>query len=102
MVGPNRYLEKTLVDDALQFHKMAFISGPRQVGKSTLARHLLASAQNYFSWDKQEFRRAWVRSPDEALRSREAGAIVLDELHKDRRWKTRLKGVYDTLGDALP
>ncbi len=26
--------------------------------------------------------------------------MVLDEIHKDRRWKTRLKGVYDTEGAA--
>jgi uncharacterized protein len=77
---------------------MAFVSGPRQVGKTTLARSLLTSAANYFSWDDADFRRAWSRSPRAALAARAPGPIALDELHKDRRWKARLKGVFDVDG----
>lgn len=37
-----------------------------------------------------------------AIEGAQSGPIVLDEIHKDRRWKNRLKGVYDTVGDSLP
>ncbi len=82
---------------------MAFVSGPRQVGKTTLGKSLLREKErNYFSWDESGFRRAWVRSPLEAVANRGEGPILLDEIHKDRRWKTRLKGLYDTRGDQVP
>ncbi len=75
---------------------MAFISGPRQVGKSTLARALLESEKNYFLYDEEDFRRAWTRSPSQSISARAPGTIVLDEIHKDRRWKSKLKGLSDT------
>lgn len=43
-----RYLARSLAEDALAKRKIAFVSGPRQVGKSMLARSLLASDANYF------------------------------------------------------
>lgn len=81
---------------------MAFLSGPRQVGKTTLGKSLLHSESNYFNWDEETFRRSWVRSPSAALERRGSGPILLGEIHKDRRWKTRLKGFYDTQGRGLP
>lgn len=93
-----RYLSATVLVDAVLGGKMAFVSGPRQVGKTTLARSLLRAPQNYSSWDDEDFRRAWNRSPRNAIAGRGPGPIVLDEIHKDRRWKTRLKGIFDTEG----
>lgn len=81
---------------------MAFVSGPRQVGKTTLAKSFLKTTHNYFSWDEDEFRRAWSKSPSKAIEMRGNGPIVLDEIHKDRRWKQRLKGIFDTKGDEIP
>jgi len=82
---------------------MALISGPRQVGKTTLARTLLLDQQrNYFNWDDDDFKVAWSRHPLLALANRGPGPVVLDEIHKDRRWKSRLKGVYDKSGADLP
>jgi predicted AAA+ superfamily ATPase len=68
------------------------------VGKSTLAKALTTAAGNYRSWDDSDFRRAWSRSPRSALADRAPGVLVLDEIHKDRQWKTRLKGYYDVEG----
>ncbi|MCY4643806.1 MAG: hypothetical protein OXB88_04240 [Bacteriovoracales bacterium] len=49
---------------ALTRRKMAFISGPRQVGKTTLAKMLKGKAKGlYGNWDELEFRRAWTKSP---------------------------------------
>lgn len=73
--------------------KMVFLSGPRQVGKTTVARAVLAKAVAgaYYSWDSREDRKSilgGVRPPPPAL-------IVLDELHKFRSWKRWLKGEFD-------
>lgn len=90
-----RYLQKIIPEDALAMGKMAFVTGPRQVGKSTLARTFLSAPSNYFLYDDEEFRRAWGRSAARAIEKRGPGPIVLDEIHKDRRWKSRLKGIFD-------
>jgi uncharacterized protein len=97
-----RYLKTVIQNDALTDQKLAFISGPRQVGKTTLGKTFLTSKENYLSWDQTEFRKSWVKSPGEALLNVGPGPILLDEVHKDRLWKTRLKGVYDAYGDKLP
>jgi uncharacterized protein len=97
-----RYLTASIRDDALASRKIAFVSGPRQVGKTTLGRSLLTDPANHFSWDDAGFRAGWARSPIGALEHRGAGPVLLDEIHKDRRWKWRLKGVYDLRGHDLP
>ncbi len=93
--GFKRYLEDPIAGDALADGKMAFVSGPRQVGKTTMARHFLKSAHNDFTWDDERFRRRWVRDPVGAMEDRGDGPVLLDEIHKDRRWKNRLKGLWD-------
>lgn len=102
VVQITRYLKEGIWKEALSQGKMAFVSGPRQVGKTTLGRHLLASPQNEYNWDDSAFRRAWARDPVSALGERGEGAVLLDEIHKDRRWKQRLKGLYDLHGDEVP
>lgn len=98
----SRYLTQSITDDALAAGKMAFIAGPRQVGKTTLARVLVADTRNYFLHDDEAFRRAWAKSPTAAIAGRGGGPIVLDEIHKDRAWKRKLKGLYDQPGSRLP
>jgi hypothetical protein len=103
VAGPvTRYLDGLIRRDALADRKMAFISGPRQVGKTTLGRGFLAAAENEFSWDDQRFRVRWARDPVAALGERAPGPVLLDEVHKDRRWKSRLKGLYDLRGRDVP
>jgi predicted AAA+ superfamily ATPase len=88
------------VEEALAERKMGFISGPRQVGKTTLARSLVHEPkESYFTWDLERDRRRILRSdgafwtaPDGAAPAR----IVLDEIHKYPRWKRLLKGLFDT------
>lgn len=84
--------------------KMAFLSGPRQCGKTTLAKMLLRKrgAGDYKNWDEVKFRRQWARDPSSVLPNRAGKTtplLVLDEIHKERRWKRNLKGVYDTMSD---
>lgn len=86
-----RYLESALEADLGR--KMVFLTGPRQVGKTTLARALMArhDRAQYLNWDVPGDRRILL---DQAWSPR-AGLVVLDEIHKMREWKTFLKGAYD-------
>ncbi|MEK7269549.1 MAG: AAA family ATPase [Planctomycetota bacterium] len=86
-----RYLSPSVAEDLKA--KMVFLAGPRQVGKTTLARErLLASGGGtYLTWDRREDRAA-IRKAEwpagEAL-------VVLDEIHKWRDWKRWIKGEFD-------
>ncbi|MCF6248323.1 MAG: ATP-binding protein [Desulfobacula sp.] len=75
--------------------KMVFIGGPRQVGKTTLAKHFLENAfpgGRYFNWDYSEDRQDLLKGKWQA----DAGLVIFDELHKYRDWKNWIKGIYDT------
>jgi len=97
-----RYLHNCIIDDALADRKMAFLSGPRQVGKTFLAKQFLLSAGNYFNWDTVEFKQAWVRSPLKSIEGVADGPVAFDELHKYPQWKNSLKGLYDHVGQQVP
>lgn len=93
-----RYIQDTILQDALTQRKIAFISGPRQVGKTTLAQNILKkfNCQNsYFTWDDDEFKKIWIKNPKQIIQSSEDKLMVFDEIHKNRLWKNKLKGLYD-------
>jgi predicted AAA+ superfamily ATPase len=98
-----RYLTGEIERLLAEEQKMAFISGPRQVGKTTLAKHLLTGAKRssaYFNWDVDPDRSAILKSPgDFWLRDEKPTKLpvrlALDEIHKFPRWKRFLKGLYD-------
>ena len=87
-----RYIVSNILNDLSK--KMVFIGGPRQVGKTTLAKAILSSnfpSGRYLNWDYDEDRQDILRkqwSADQKL-------LVFDELHKFPRWKTWIKGIYD-------
>ncbi len=95
MKSPIRYLKSAIESDSISKEKITFISGPRQVGKSTLAKSLLTNESNYFLYDDEDFLRNWAKSPEKSISSRGPGVVVLDEIHKDQKWKTKIKGIYD-------
>jgi predicted AAA+ superfamily ATPase len=83
-----RYLAPQVREDLDR--KMVFIAGPRQVGKTTLARSLPGAAAGYLSWDVAEHREHILRRelPNAPL-------WIFDEIHKYRSWRNLLKGLYD-------
>ena len=102
MFDKNRYLKNIIESDALASHKMAFVSGPRQVGKTTLGNSLVLKEENIFSWEDPIFRNDWIANPKESVANRQAGPVLLDEIHKDPNWKQNLKGLYDLKGKSIP
>ena len=73
----DRYL-KTSVGEWLD-RRMVFIGGPRQVGKTFLARQDISSAEDCFSWEHLADREQ-IRSHRFPSGSR---TLVLDEVQKD-------------------
>jgi len=86
-----RYLEAAVEADLAR--KMVLVAGPRQVGKTTLARRILRRWEvgAYLNWDNREDRRE-IRA---ARWPGGRGLVVLDEIHKWRGWKGWLKGEFD-------
>ncbi len=70
--------------------KMVFVAGPRQVGKTTLARSLPGAGAGYLNWDIAEHRQRILEN--ELLPGK---FWIFDEIHKYRRWRNYLKGIYD-------
>ena len=97
-----RYLQDIVDGLCFTDHKMAFVSGPRQCGKTTMAKSMLRQRQTgaYHNWDEVTFRRQWVKDPRTSLPTGGEGhtpLVVYDEIHKAKAWKRSLKGVFDTL-----
>lgn len=64
--GTLRYLEGAVTADLQK--RMVFVAGPRQVGKTTLARRILAAFPShlYLNWDNQADRGAPSPPPPKA------------------------------------
>lgn len=90
-----RYLKKALANDLNK--KIVLLTGPRQVGKTTLSKSLLQDF-DYLNYDNPKDRKR-IQKNDIDFNTR---ALVLDELHKMRQWKKWLKGFYDTRTSNLP
>ena len=86
-----RYLDDRVRQDLQK--KMVVLTGPRQVGKTTLSQQLLTEfpGGQYLNFDVAAHREIiqnqnWRQS---------APLLVFDEIHKMPDWKSWLKGVYD-------
>lgn len=93
----HRYLDAQVAADLAR--KMVIVTGPRQVGKTTLARQFVAqysttteaSPAQYFNWDVPDHR----ATLQQGRWNRAAPLLVFDEIHKMSDWKSWLKGVVD-------
>ncbi len=80
---------RPFVDEFLE-EKIVLLTGPRQVGKTFFSKSLRKTFQ-YFNFDAIESRRemlqkTWLRN---------GSLVIFDELHKMKKWKQWLKGIYD-------
>lgn len=99
-------LYDAMLREHLALHRqMAFVSGPRQVGKTTTCRN---HAKAYANWDNLDDRKQILAGPAtlvERLRlnrlSPATPVALFDELHKYPRWKQFLKGFFDTYADQV-
>jgi predicted AAA+ superfamily ATPase len=91
----DRYLRPEIA--AALNERMAFVGGPRQVGKTTLALSLLGAGATerhpaYLNWDDPKVRPG-LRKGELPLNE---PIVVLDEIHKYARWRGLVKGLFDT------
>lgn len=100
-----RVYSEVLGEHLAENRQMAFVSGPRQVGKTTVCREM---ASDYVNWDDQDARDKILKGPMEI--AQEVGlqkitdripVLVFDEIHRYRRWKTFLKGFFDVYGQDV-
>jgi hypothetical protein len=94
-----RYLDDLVLNDLAA--KVVVLTGPRQVGKTTLSKQLMQSFDRaqYLNWDVLADRAVLQR---QSWNPR-AGLLVMDEIYKMPNWKAWLKGVADgrLAGQAL-
>lgn len=106
MVEKINRIYKSLIAEHFKNHQqMIFLSGPRQAGKTTVAfmAQEFTSQFSYLSWDNLDHRQiilSGVSSVAEAAGlnklSKDIPVVVFDEIHKYGKWKTFLKGFFDT------
>ncbi len=90
-----RYLTPYIRSDLKK--KMVFLGGPRQVGKTTLAKHLLKQERGlYLNWDRISEREKILKEQW----TNEDQLLVFDEIHKFFKWKNLIKGFYDSLNET--
>ena len=108
MLLRNSLLEK--LSDALSFWRGVVLLGPRQVGKTTLARQLLSpDSPNYFDLENPRARTRLL-DPIQALENLQ-GLVVIDEVQlapdlfpvlRVLMDRTNTAGQYSLLGSAAP
>jgi predicted AAA+ superfamily ATPase len=86
-----RYFYNQVLQDLKK--KMVFVTGPRQVGKTYLAKQIMENFAHsqYLNFDTVDDLRI-IQNTSWALNT---DLIVFDEIHKMKNWKNYLKGVYD-------
>ncbi len=97
-----RLYDRILEEHLASHRQMAWVSGPRQVGKTTVCRAL---GTHYLNWDNADDRKVILRGPAAVAEAAglatlraERPTVVFDELHKHGKWRNFLKGFFDVYG----
>ena len=99
-----RIYELVLKRHLKNLRQMAFLMGPRQVGKTTLALDVGKEFEEYFylNWDNSSERLLFIEGPDAIatqadlhVLSKKRPILIFDEIHKYNQWKLFLKGFFD-------
>ncbi len=105
-----RLYESVVRQHFTENEQMAFLSGPRQVGKTTISKKISAESKRskYLNWDILEDRAsileglsALVGGLKIDLVAADRPLLILDEVHKNRNWKNLLKGYFDATKGRL-
>ncbi|MFH1259176.1 MAG: ATP-binding protein [Elusimicrobiota bacterium] len=104
-----RYLEEVAFSDVYS-RQMRFIAGPRQSGKTTIAKNQLLSfhsEQLYYNWDRKQVRDRYRKESDFLgsdylnMASQKKLWVCFDEIHKIPKWKNILKDFFDTYENKI-
>lgn len=86
--------------------QMRFIIGPRQSGKTTLAKFKLErekSLRLYYLWDLRSVRNRYKSNQlfftADSPPARKPQWVCFDEIHKIPKWKNALKAIFDSASD---
>lgn len=100
-----RVYEALLEQHLAENRQMVFLSGPRQVGKTTTSQEASheSSLHFYFNWDNEDHRAKIIEGPEAIARAAKLDEmtptlpiIIFDEIHKYRNWERFLKGFFDS------
>lgn len=86
--------------------QMRFITGPRQSGKTTLAKSKLereGTPDLYYLWDLRSVRNRYKENQlfftQDLPPSRRSQWVCFDEVHKIPKWKNGLKAIFDSTSE---
>lgn len=101
----------SVIKNHLKDHQqMVFLSGPRQAGKTTISLMTKNFTNKifYLNWDNIDHRKIILDGVESVanfaqlnILSKDKPLIIFDEIHKYGKWKTFLKGFFDTYKKKL-
>jgi len=102
--GMKRIYETLIAGHFSGNRQMIFLSGARQVGKTTTALSVLPNAR-YFNYDNVDDASVIIGGANHIAADlnvstpvNEQHEVIFDEIHKYPRWKNCIKGFFDTYG----
>ena len=100
----HRYLHNQLLKHYERNRQMIFLSGPLQVGKTTMANSIghMLEGYRYLGWDDLIDRENILKGPESIVKtinlmeySDSKPLCIFDELHKYQHWRDFLKSFFD-------
>lgn len=99
-----RIYEAVLQEHFANFEQMVFLSGPRQVGKTTIEKQFAENNKfcKYLNWDIVSNRESILQGNEQIVADLplevalpQKPLIIFDEIHKFKKWRNLLKGFID-------